>query len=156
MKLGEVVVTHVYYCFTKLHPNRMKNKKVFLIASFCVQNFKVSVQSWKSYIAHLLTWSICITCWLLLWSSSATIQVKNPSDWISWCNFATTSVKFSFFSPCCDQENSWLSACLAWFGHNHPPTFSLSFFFPVYDNDWEHFVIQYISYDTLTGAKGVA
>ncbi len=28
MKHGEVVVTHVYYSFTKLDQNRMKNKKV--------------------------------------------------------------------------------------------------------------------------------
>ena len=33
MKLGEVVVTHdVYYNFAKFHQNRMKNKKVLLIA----------------------------------------------------------------------------------------------------------------------------
>ena len=31
MKLGEVVVIHVYYNFTKFHQNRMKNKKVFII-----------------------------------------------------------------------------------------------------------------------------
>ena len=50
MKLGEVVVIHVYYNFTKFHQNRMKNKKVLLIAHFSVQNFKVSVELWKSYI----------------------------------------------------------------------------------------------------------
>ena len=50
MKLGEVVVIHVYYNFTKFHQNRMKNKKVLLIARFSAQNFKVSVESWKSYI----------------------------------------------------------------------------------------------------------
>ena len=44
MKLGEVVVTHVYYNFTKFHPNQMKKKKVLLIAHFSVQNFKVSVE----------------------------------------------------------------------------------------------------------------
>ena len=32
MKLGEVVVIHVYYNFTKFHQNWMKNKKVLLIA----------------------------------------------------------------------------------------------------------------------------
>ena len=45
MKLGEVVVIHVYYNFTKFHQNRMKNKKVLLIAHFSVQNFKVLVES---------------------------------------------------------------------------------------------------------------
>ena len=43
MKLGEVVVTHVYYNITNFHQNSMKNKKVLLIARFSVQNFKVSV-----------------------------------------------------------------------------------------------------------------
>ena len=46
MKLGEVVVTHMYYNFTKFHQNRMKNKKVLLIARFSAQNFKVSVELW--------------------------------------------------------------------------------------------------------------
>ena len=53
MTLSEVVVTHVYYNFTKFHQNQMKNKKVLLIARFSVQNFKVSVELWKSYIARL-------------------------------------------------------------------------------------------------------
>ena len=44
MKLGEVVITHVYYNFTKFHLNQMKNKKVLLVARFSVQNFKVSVE----------------------------------------------------------------------------------------------------------------
>ena len=44
MKLGEFVVIHVYYNFTKFHQNWMKNKKVLLIAHFSVQNFKVSVE----------------------------------------------------------------------------------------------------------------
>ena len=56
MKLGEVVVTHVYYNFTKFHQNRMKNKKVLLIARFSIQNFKVSVDLWKSYIVLRLPW----------------------------------------------------------------------------------------------------
>ena len=50
MKLGEVVVIQVYYNFTKYHQNWMKNKTVLLIARFSVQNFKVSVELWKSYI----------------------------------------------------------------------------------------------------------
>ena len=33
MKLGEVVVIHVYYNFTKFHQNRMKNKKKSFINS---------------------------------------------------------------------------------------------------------------------------
>ena len=57
MKLGEVVVPNVYYNFTKFRQNRMKNKKVLLIAHFSVQNFKVSVESWKSYIVRFFKWS---------------------------------------------------------------------------------------------------
>ena len=52
MKFGEVVITHVNYNFTKFHQNRMENKKVLLIECFSVQNFKVSVELWKSYIVH--------------------------------------------------------------------------------------------------------
>ena len=44
MKFGEVVVIYMYYNFTKLHQNWMKNKKVLIIARFSVQNFKVSVE----------------------------------------------------------------------------------------------------------------
>ena len=51
MKLGEVVASHVYYNFTKFYQNLMK-KKVLLIAHFSIQNFKVSVELWKSYIVR--------------------------------------------------------------------------------------------------------
>ena len=47
MKLDEIVVHMDNYNFTKLHQNRMKNKKVLLIAHFSVQNFKVSVVQWS-------------------------------------------------------------------------------------------------------------
>ena len=50
MKLGKIVVHIDNYNFTKFHQNQMKNKKVLLIARFSVQNFKVSVELWKSYI----------------------------------------------------------------------------------------------------------
>ena len=40
------------YNFTKFHQNQMKNKNVLLIACFSVQNFKVSVESWKLYIVR--------------------------------------------------------------------------------------------------------
>ena len=47
------------YCIflsTRISPNfiknQMKNKKVLLISRFSVQNFKVSVESWKSYIVQ--------------------------------------------------------------------------------------------------------
>ena len=50
---GEIVVHMNNYNFTKFHQNRMKNKNVLLIAHFSVQNFKVSVESWKS---HIVTW----------------------------------------------------------------------------------------------------
>ena len=50
MKLCEILVHMGNYNFTKFHQNWMKNKKVLLIARFSVQNFKVSVELWKSYI----------------------------------------------------------------------------------------------------------
>ena len=42
MKFGEVVdvVIHVNYNFTKVHQNRMKNKKVLLIANFFGSEFQ--------------------------------------------------------------------------------------------------------------------
>ena len=52
MKLCEVIVSHVYDNLTKFHKNQMKNKKVLLTARFSVQNYKVSVESWKSYIVR--------------------------------------------------------------------------------------------------------
>ena len=42
------------YNFTKFHQNWMNNKKVLLIARFSVQNFKVSIESWKSYIVYTI------------------------------------------------------------------------------------------------------
>ena len=51
MKLGGIVECIIgNYNFTKFHQNEMKNKKVLFIAHFSVQNFKVSVELWKSYI----------------------------------------------------------------------------------------------------------
>ena len=50
MKRGEIVVHMGNYTFTKFHQNQMNTKKVLLIARFSVQNFKVSVELWKSYI----------------------------------------------------------------------------------------------------------
>ena len=46
----------MYYYFSKFHQNWMKNKKVLLIARFSIQNFKVSVDLWKSYIVLRLPW----------------------------------------------------------------------------------------------------
>ena len=40
MKLGEVVVTHVYYNFTKFHQNWMKNKKRFINSQFFCSEFQ--------------------------------------------------------------------------------------------------------------------
>ena len=51
-KLGEILVHMGNYNFTKFYQNQMKNKNVLLIARFSVQNFKVSVESWKSWIVR--------------------------------------------------------------------------------------------------------
>ena len=53
MKLGEIVVYMDNYNFTKFLKIWWKTKKVLLIACFSVKNFKVSVESWKSYIVLL-------------------------------------------------------------------------------------------------------
>ena len=45
MKLGAIVEHMGNYYFTKFRQNQMKNKKVFSIARFSVQNFKVSLES---------------------------------------------------------------------------------------------------------------
>ena len=50
-ELGEILVHLGYNNFTMLHQNQMK-KKVLLRAHFSVQNFKVSVELWKSYIVY--------------------------------------------------------------------------------------------------------
>ena len=50
MKPGKIVVHMDNYNFTKFDQDQMKKKKVLLIAHFSVQNFKVSVELWKSYI----------------------------------------------------------------------------------------------------------
>ena len=50
MKLDEIVVHMDNYNFTNFHQNWMKNKKVLLRAHLSVQNYKVSVELWKSYI----------------------------------------------------------------------------------------------------------
>ena len=52
MKLGEIVVQMGNYNITKFNQNQMKIKKILLIAHFSVQNFKVSVELWKSYIVR--------------------------------------------------------------------------------------------------------
>ena len=50
MKLGEVLVTHVYYNFSKFFLKKWMKTKIFINTHFSVQNFKVSVEFWKSYI----------------------------------------------------------------------------------------------------------
>ena len=73
MKLGEVVVTHVYHNFTKFHQNRMKTKKV--------QTFKVSVKLWKLYIVQDLLLTYTPNCWsysrlILITTSSSTSNYR--------------------------------------------------------------------------------
>ena len=52
MTLGEILVHMANYNFTKFHQNLKKNNFLLLIARFSVQNFKVAVESRKSYIVH--------------------------------------------------------------------------------------------------------
>ena len=72
----------------------MKNKKVLLIAHFSVQNFKVSVESWKSYI--VVAYAPCVDshCW----------SVDNVNSWICGlrriCLIFFAKVETHFFLKC--------------------------------------------------------
>ena len=72
MKLGEIVVHMDNYNFTKFHQNQIKNKKVLLRPCFSVQNFNVSVESWKSYIVRVL--------WVPI--SDGPTKKKEDVDWM--------------------------------------------------------------------------
>ena len=74
MKLGEIVVHMGNYNFTKFHQNQMKNKKVLIIARFSVQNFKVSVESWKLYIVRVKNITVSTGRHLDLTSSQAKLD----------------------------------------------------------------------------------
>ena len=98
MKFGGVIVTHVCYNFSKFHQNKMKNKIVLLISRISVQNFKVLVELWKSYIVirictavtstynictlfpylapYFIIW-ICKWNWLLFWFFLSSYLFKN-------------------------------------------------------------------------------
>ena len=90
MKLGEIVVHMDNYNFTKFHQNQMKNKKVLLIARFSVQNFKVSVESWKSYIVYVIRHKISYLSKYERPKNGATpsTYTKNPKEipHIPWIN----------------------------------------------------------------------
>ena len=74
MKLGEIVIHMGNYNFTKFYQNQMKNKKVLLIVHFSVQNFKVSVELWKSYIVGPSRTSPLIWTQQQLWNSNVFIR----------------------------------------------------------------------------------
>ena len=106
MKFGEIVVHIGKYNFTKFHQNQMKNKKVLLIARFSVQNFKVSVELWKSYIVKWLTGKIIHSCY------SYTIVYSIRFSWfwshfwnsrIGGCKNRSPNRRFSYFY--------WLKTC---------------------------------------------
>ena len=72
MKLGEIVVHMDNYNFKKFHQNQMKNKKVLSIAPhFSVQNFKVSVESSKSYIVRSVTKRLALILRYKFWQFSS-------------------------------------------------------------------------------------
>ena len=80
MKLGEIVIVINNYNFTKFHQIQMKNKKVLLIAHFFVQNFNISVESWKLYIVHM-----------------ANRRLKTKFDFIPNCSSTKTFLYLFFF-----------------------------------------------------------
>ena len=63
-----------YRCVLQFHQVSSKsneNKKVLLIARFSVQIFKVSIESWKSYIVWgCIKKKVCMFCWTGLVQSS--------------------------------------------------------------------------------------
>ena len=83
MKLGEVVVIHVYCNFTKFRPNGMKNKKAWLTAHFSVQNFKVSVESWILYIVRYP----CLGYPFRHYVSVHTLLLQCSEWWLKWFSF---------------------------------------------------------------------
>ena len=97
--------THGYYKFTKFHQNQMKNKKVLLIACFSAQNFKVSVESWKSYIVCQALGTYPYSHW------------KTPQFHIS--------IKYIACSICHWPNANW------WFAHSRKSI--TSFFFAEYN-----------------------
>ena len=94
MNLGEILVHH----FTKFHQKQMKIEKVLLIACFSVQNFQLSVESWKSYIVQLYkerqSAIVNESLTLLSYVSDTVIEIPNvldtdevqakPLSWINW------------------------------------------------------------------------
>ena len=92
MKLGEIVVRMGN--FIKFHQNQMENKQVLLIAHFSVQNIKVSVSLWKSYIVHIVQHSAASRVPFykraFYWNSSTSFAYR-------WYGPSTTS--FSWHSP---------------------------------------------------------
>ena len=124
MKLGEIVVHMDNYNFTKFHQNQMKNKKDLLIAHFSVQNFKVSVKLWKSYIVSLVT---IINTWYGLGKPGtkvANIACKcspatSPRIWYQSRNnlMASLLINFQEFPGCNSLD---ISLPIAWYCHFLP------------------------------------
>ena len=79
--------------FTKFHQIRMKNKKVLLIARFNVQNLKVLVELWKSYIVHSLwSWVMFID---LVWSKS----MRNAQLHKLWWQLTNNNINWGMRFP---------------------------------------------------------
>ena len=84
----------------------MKNKKVLLIARFSVQNFKVSVESWKSYIVHMVILYdensliiILLNAMLHIYKWVANGEMRMSRRWKKnlYSVFATTPMQIIFF-----------------------------------------------------------
>ena len=111
---------HVYYNFTNFHQNWMKNKKVLLIAHFSVQNFKVSVELWKSYIVgwcNIIFFRLQIPggprigrnngrqkTWNNFWQSDVLFVSQKLFLKFRDKNIWKISKSFSIFCPLCDSN----------------------------------------------------
>ena len=155
MKLGEVVVIHVYYTFTKFRQNWMKNqKKVLLIALFSVQNFKVSVELWISYkvwpafeiisktfetnranfpklqIFHILEHCVCS-----MWCAALRSRISNISLLRQFREISTLSWHVNSLKIC-----SALSYCVYYISFSFLSIFYVFEYLLLQQNQAEHFL----------------
>ena len=109
MKLGEVVVTHMYFNFTKFRQNWMKTKKVLLLAHFSVQNFKVSLELWKSYIVPWVSFFFLYSLYISYHKLSLQKTLSLPSD-------ITKGSQKKVPPPAPQAGNIWPAGCYKKYG----------------------------------------
>ena len=79
LKLGELVVTHVYYNFTKFHQNQMKNKKSFINSPFFCSEFQSVSRIVKIVHSVMLLSRVYSTFWQKKYKLYLLIQTQDVS-----------------------------------------------------------------------------